>query len=768
MVQVRTEGLPDASAAHLHDGYAGSNGPVLIAFAQDATDTARWFVEDGVLAAGGLDALAAGRLYVNVHSPENPGGELRGQVVPEGIELLISELSGAQEVPAVDTRASAVAFLTRDIDSDLLTININTRVLNDASMAHLHSGFAGTNGPVEIGLAQDGSDPSRWFVELESLSADQVASFEAGATYLNVHTPTNPGGEVRGQVIPDGIHFAIGELEGAQEVPRVVSSAGGTFAVTVNPATSTLDAHVNTTGADDATAAHLHDGYAGSNGPVLIGLTQDATEVSRWSASGTALDTAQLAAFEAGRIYVNVHTPANPSGEVRGQVAPPPIEVLFADMSGDQEVPAVVSAASGRASVTTNRETGLITVFLQAEGADDATAAHIHGAYAGSNGGVLQGLTQDAADPGLWSVVEAQLDEAGLSDYLAGRVYLNLHTPANPGGEIRGQVVPDGVRLIFSAMDGDQVVPAVVTTATGLAATTTNLDSRRFVVFVNSTGVDDAISAGVHSGAAGENGAEILPLAQSATIIGQWSGETEPLSLADFQAFRAGGLYVQVATPAAQNGEIRGQVVPDDANEFDATAPVVEITAPAASANVTGTVSVEATATDNLDVTAVRFFADGDLIGSDTTAPYSIDWDTTAEANGNVTLTAEADDAAGNTGASDAVTVAVANVAPVTLSQIQASVFTPACSGCHSGPTSNSLPSGMDLSSASASFGALVNVASQQVGSLNRVTPGDPDNSYLIQKLEGTNASVHACPRVDRSSTRQPLTRFASGSAMER
>lgn len=747
VIQVQTQAFPDASAAHLHDGFAGSNGPVLVALAQDAADTARWFVEDGVLAAGGLDALAAGRLYVNVHSPENPGGELRGQVIPEGIELVVAELSGEQEVPAIDTRASAVAFLTRDVGGDLLTINVNTLALSDASMAHLHSGFAGTNGPVEIGLTQDGSDPSRWFVELESLSVDQVAALETGATYLNVHTPANPGGEVRGQVIPEGIEFAIGLLEGAQEVPSVASSAGGTFAVTVNPATLSLDAHVNTTGADDATAAHLHDGYAGTNGPVLIGLTQDAADVRRWSASGVTLDADQLVAFESGRIYVNVHTPANPAGEVRGQVAPPPVEVLFTELSGEQEVPAIVSAASGRASVTTNRETGLTTLYLRAEGADDATAAHLHGAYAGSNGGVLQGLTQDSTDPGLWSVVEAQLDAAGLSDYLAGRTYINLHTPANPSGEIRGQVVPDAVRVIFSAMDGDQVVPSVVTTAAGVVATTANLDSRRFVAFVNSTGVDDAISAGVHTGAVGANGAEILPLAQSTVDSGQWSGETEPLPLEDFQAFRAGGLYVQVATPSATNGEIRGQIVPDDANDFDATAPEVAISAPAASANVSGTVTIEATATDNLDVTAVRFFADGDLIGSDATAPYSVEWDTTTEANGNVALTAEADDAAGNTGASDPVVVAVANVAPVTLAQIQAAVFTPACSGCHSGPTSGSLPSGMNLSSASASFSALVNVASQQVGSLNRVTPGDPDNSYLIQKLEGTNTVGSRMPQ---------------------
>ncbi|MCH7854342.1 MAG: hypothetical protein IIB76_08415, partial [Proteobacteria bacterium] len=123
--------------------------------------------------------------------------------------------------------------------------------------------------------------------------------------------------------------------------------------------------------------------------------------------------------------------------------------------------------------------------------------------------------------------------------------------------------------------------------------------------------------------------------------------------------------------------------------------------------------------------------------------PYSIDWDTTAVANGQVTLTAEADDAAGNTGVSANVVVTVDNVAPVTLSQLQAQIFGPTCSvgGCHTGPTSNVLPSGMNLTTAANSFAALVNVTSLQQGGLNRVTPGDPDNSYLIQKLEGTAAT---------------------------
>jgi hypothetical protein len=67
------------------------------------------------------------------------------------------------------------------------------------------------------------------------------------------------------------------------------------------------------------------------------------------------------------------------------------------------------------------------------------------------------------------------------------------------------------------------------------------------------------------------------------------------------------------------------------------------------------------------------------------------------------------------------------------LKSIQDNVFTPICTQCHQGAAA---PLGLRLDEAS-SFAMLVNTPSVEVSSLNRVTPGDPDNSYLIQKLEG-------------------------------
>jgi glutamine amidotransferase PdxT len=94
---------------------------------------------------------------------------------------------------------------------------------------------------------------------------------------------------------------------------------------------------------------------------------------------------------------------------------------------------------------------------------------------------------------------------------------------------------------------------------------------------------------------------------------------------------------------------------------LDATPPAVAITAPAAG-NVSGTLNVTATASDNIGVAGVQFLLDGVNLGAeDVAAPYSVSWNTTTATSGNHNLTARARDAAGNTTTSSVVTVNVNN-----------------------------------------------------------------------------------------------------------
>lgn len=100
----------------------------------------------------------------------------------------------------------------------------------------------------------------------------------------------------------------------------------------------------------------------------------------------------------------------------------------------------------------------------------------------------------------------------------------------------------------------------------------------------------------------------------------------------------------------------------------DTIPPTASITAPAAGATLVGTVTVSANASDNLSVARVEFYRGSTLIGSDTTAPYSISWDSHSVTNGGYTLTAKAYDSSNNVGTSTGVSVTVQNVASETIS----------------------------------------------------------------------------------------------------
>ena len=93
----------------------------------------------------------------------------------------------------------------------------------------------------------------------------------------------------------------------------------------------------------------------------------------------------------------------------------------------------------------------------------------------------------------------------------------------------------------------------------------------------------------------------------------------------------------------------------------DTTAPTVSITAPAAGATVSATVTVDAAASDNVGVTRVDFLLDDVVQASDSTAPYSWSWNTTATLDGLHLLVAKAYDAANNVGTAASVSVTVSN-----------------------------------------------------------------------------------------------------------
>jgi hypothetical protein len=110
-----------------------------------------------------------------------------------------------------------------------------------------------------------------------------------------------------------------------------------------------------------------------------------------------------------------------------------------ANMDAAQEVPANDSKGKGTADLTYDTATKNLTWTITFDGlTGPATVAHFHGpAESGKNAGVALLIGQNATSPAKGS---ATLTEAQAGDLMAGRWYVNVHTAANRGGEIRGQV----------------------------------------------------------------------------------------------------------------------------------------------------------------------------------------------------------------------------------------------------------------------------------------------------------------------------------------
>jgi hypothetical protein len=114
-------------------------------------------------------------------------------------------------------------------------------------------------------------------------------------------------------------------------------------------------------------------------------------------------------------------------------------EKMKATLDGKSEVPPNTSAGKGAADIDYDAASKKLTWKLTYSGlSGPPTAAHFHGpADAGKNAGVAVAIPNATSSPAEGS---ATLTDAQAADFAAGKYYINVHTAANPGGEIRGQV----------------------------------------------------------------------------------------------------------------------------------------------------------------------------------------------------------------------------------------------------------------------------------------------------------------------------------------
>ena len=235
--------------------------------------------------------------------------------------------------------------------------------------------------------------------------------------------------------------YFTGNLTAAQEVPPTSSVGTGFGRVTLNAAETQIGVTVHwfsLTG--NATAGHIHGpAPVGVNGPVLFNLAPSAVPTGSVYNATFAVTPAQVADLKAGLYYFNIHTAANPGGEIRGQIRVDSPYIAY--MDNNQENPATTSTARGSGVISLDATGNYVFITLSWSGlTGNATAAHVHQGRSGVNGPVITGSLSTPTPSGTLVDIFQAIPAAQVTALRQGQLYLNIHTAVNPGGEIRGQI----------------------------------------------------------------------------------------------------------------------------------------------------------------------------------------------------------------------------------------------------------------------------------------------------------------------------------------
>jgi len=259
---------------------------------------------------------------------------------------LSAVLRGSQEVPPVTTDAegTGTAVITDNSTSIDVTLNTTGNFTSAVTLAHIHVGQVGEDGPIIFNLFTGGTFPSTLTVTLTSANlipqpaegintfSDAVNAMMNGETYFNVHTVLNPDGEIRGQIGPATM---VASLDGAQVVPTVATATTGNATVQFNNDQSQVKVTMSLDGINNISSSTLNLGPSGENGlPIfnLFGSGSFSGEKTKTVTSSNLIEQSSegindfddaVNAILSQQTYIIVNTQALPNGQIRGDIVPP-------------------------------------------------------------------------------------------------------------------------------------------------------------------------------------------------------------------------------------------------------------------------------------------------------------------------------------------------------------------------------------------------------------------------------------------------------------
>ncbi|HZO53676.1 MAG TPA: CHRD domain-containing protein [Bryobacteraceae bacterium] len=399
--------------------------------------------------------------------------------------------------------ATIIAHVVRDSSGKIVSgtadFHVTYRLPGEATIVglHIHSGAAGVNGPVTLNTGISGTNSvaanGAGVIDLPAqalpATAPALATLEGMFTdpsnyYANMHTMVYPGGIIRGQLKRAEWNVGIGLMSTANEVPAIenynASAVGAVTTIITRRPDGSIDSgevifNVNYSFPSKVTftGLHIHTGLPGVNGPVTLNSSLARID-SADSGVGTltyrneidVTNAASVAALEGqfrnpAGYYINLHTTDYPGGVVRSPMRSTDATTLSMNMLPSNEVPAITGLdASGPSllHVRTLRDAAgapvaawmAFDVNYRFPAAIDFQGLHVHTGKAGENGAVrlnsgLSGTNRVSSTTGFGNIFIPVLFSGDTMPSMAGMLtspeawYLNIHTPANPGGAIRAQ-----------------------------------------------------------------------------------------------------------------------------------------------------------------------------------------------------------------------------------------------------------------------------------------------------------------------------------------
>ena len=333
------------SAAHFHNAAAGVNGSIAFPITIDsqfvsfpdvqlkaanevpataskstATATVSFDKKNGVTYSVSVKAFNSEGFFTGAHFHNAAAGVNGGVVNPitvtkQKMTFPVDSLSGASENPAIVTSAKGAATCTLYNDSLVYKVTVHGDTLDPTFTAgHFHNAAAGVNGAVVRNIiltsfsAKDTTFTGTWkTTDAQPLTPALLAEVIAGRIYVNFHSTGRPSGIIRAQLVLDSVTTNV---------------FSGTWS----------DATLTDVLKDQLVFGNMYINFhtaANAGGAIRGQIVPDALPTNvytgKWKTTDTTpLTPALMEEFNKGNMYINFHTLASPSGEVRGQVTVDP------------------------------------------------------------------------------------------------------------------------------------------------------------------------------------------------------------------------------------------------------------------------------------------------------------------------------------------------------------------------------------------------------------------------------------------------------------